>query len=231
MPRTPHSAEEAIAALRTLGKPENREGMARFGIAVENALGVSMPDIRKTGSLITKDHDLAQALWDSELHEARILASVVDKPEWVTEAQMDEWVEDFNSWDLCDQVCGNLFDRTQFTDTKIRQWAVREEEFVKRAAFATIAWCAVHDKKRDDADFLEFLPIIDAASNDPRNFVKKAVNWALRQIGKRSAFLHPHALELARELENSTEKARIWIGKDAAKELDGKKMRERIFGR
>lgn len=228
MPRTPHTVEKAIAALKVLGKPENRAGMARFGIAIENALGVSMPDIRKTGSQITKDHPLAQALWDSELHEARILASLVDKPVWVTESQMDEWVVDFNSWDLCDQVCGNLFDRTPYTHAKIRQWAVREEEFVKRAAFATIAWCAVHDKKREDAEYLDYLPIIEMASNDPRNFVKKAVNWALRQIGKRSAFLHPHALELAQEMENSSDKTRVWIGKDAAKELDSEKIRARL---
>ena len=142
--------------------------------------------------------------------------------------QMEDWVLDFNSWDLCDQVCGNLFDRTKFADAKITAWSTRQEEYVKRAAFALIAWRAVHDKKSDDETFLKYFPIIEMASDDKRNFVKKAVNWALRQIGKRSAYLHPHALNLATKLCNSSNVTQRWIGKDAQKELDSDKMRQRL---
>lgn len=228
MPRTTHTKQQAIAKLEALAVPDNRAGMARFGIDTDKAIGVSMPNIRSVGTSIIKDHDLAQALWDSQIHEARILASLVDHPKWVTSQQMDAWAADFNSWDLCDQVCGNLFDRTHLVDEKIRDWATRPEEFIKRAAFATIAWRAVHDKKSDDAVFLAYLPMIEAASDDPRNFVKKAVNWALRQIGKRSASLHKPALKLASQLCESSEPSAQWIGKDAFKELSSEKMLLRL---
>lgn len=219
---------EALELLREHSIPESRQGMARFGISIEHAWGVSMPNIRAVGKSIVKDHDLAQQLWDSEIHEARILASIVDHPKWVTNEQMESWVADFNSWDLCDQVCGNLFDKTSFVDLKIENWARREEEFVKRAAFALIAWRAVHDKKCDDRQFLQYLPIIENGSDDNRNFVKKAVNWALRQIGKRSAALHAPALVLAKKLSTSDDVAKNWIGKDAVKELDSLKMHQRL---
>ncbi len=228
MARTKHTSKQAISKLRELCVPENRTGMARFGISVEYALGVSMPDIRAVGSTIARDHHLAEQLWDSKIHEARILASLVDKPEWVTASQMEQWVADFNSWDLCDQVCGNLFDRTSHRDEKIFQWAMRDAEFVKRAAFAMIAWRAVHDKKCDDEQFMQYFPLIKAASDDNRNFVKKAVNWALRQIGKRSAKLHSPALELATLLAESENKTARWIGKGAVKELENENLRLRL---
>ena len=228
MVRTAHSIDLAVEKLRGKSNSENRAGMARFGIDTAKALGVSMPDIRSIGKSIQKDHLLARDLWKSDIHEARILASLVDHPKWVTREQMDQWALDFNSWDLCDQVCGNLFDKSDYAPEKIIAWSTRSEEFVKRAAFALIAWRAVHDKKAPDEPFLAYLPIILMASDDPRNFVKKAVNWALRQIGKRSASLYIPALETAEKLAKSENAAARWIGRDAVKELDSTKMRERL---
>ncbi len=228
MARSVHTLQQAVLKLEKLAVAENRAGMSRFGIDISKAIGVSMPNIRSVGRQIVKDHTLAQALWNTEIHEVRILASLVDDPKWVTESQMDEWAADFNSWDLCDQVCGNLFDRTAFVEEKIRQWASRPEEFIKRAAFATIAWRAVHNKKASDAVFLAYLPIIEMASGDQRNFVKKAVNWALRQIGKRNYSLHPPALQLAARLCESNEPSARWNGKNAYKELTSIKLLKRL---
>jgi len=228
MARSAFTLDEAISQLRAAGSQENRAGMGRFGIETDKAFGVSMPDIRAIAKEIEPDHALAETLWQSGFHEARILASLVDRPKWVTPEQMDRWTKDFNSWDVCDQVCGNLWDRTPYCDEKIYLWAGDEREFVRRAAFATIAWRAVHDKKADDAAFLPYLQLIEAASADERNFVKKAANWALRRIGKRSAFLHPHALKLSQELAERDHATARWIGKDAAKELESAKLRERL---
>ncbi|MCF6321666.1 MAG: DNA alkylation repair protein [Rhizobiaceae bacterium] len=228
MARTPHTPEQALKKLRHHCVPQNRAGMARFGIEIEKALGVSMPNIRQVGKEITPDHDLAEQLWQSEIHEARILASLVDRPKWVKRSQMDRWAADFNSWDLCDQVCGNLFDRSPFAHEKIIKWATQDKEFVKRAAFATIAWRAVHDKKIDDQSFIEYFTLIETASCDERNFVKKAVNWALRQIGKRSSFLYHPALSVAARLAVSTDKSARWIGKNAEKELKSVAIRKRL---
>jgi 3-methyladenine DNA glycosylase AlkD len=146
----------------------------------------------------------------------------------VTREQCDRWAADFNSWDVVDQTCGNLFDKTEFAAELVQDWSKREEEFVKRAAFALIAWMAVHRKKEPDEKFLTYLPLIEKAASDRRNFVKKAVNWALRQIGKRSAGLHGPALKLARKLEASSDPTERWIGKDAVRELDSTKMRKRL---
>jgi len=187
-----------------------------------------MPEIRGIAKEVTKDHDLAEALWQTDLHETRLIASMIDHPKWVSEDQMERWVVDFDSWDVCDQTCGELFDKTPFVTKKIHQWSEREEEFVKRAGFVLIAWHAVHDKKREDQDFLQFLPLIERECTDPRNFVKKAVNWGLRQIGKRSAELHPHALSLAEKLMMSKNKTARWIGSDAVRELDSVKVRSRL---
>jgi len=228
MKRNPHTLHQALSKLRSKSEPDNLVGMSRFGIQTEMALGVSMPNNRSVGGEITKDHGLALELWGSGIHEARILASIVDNSKWVTSEQMDDWAADFNSWDLCDQVCGNLFDRTAFTDEKIQAWSMHQEEFVKRAAFALIAWRSVHDKKQSDDTFLTYLPIIDRESGDSRNFVKKAVNWALRQIGKRSNRLHEPALALARKLAHSQDLTRRWIGKNAVAELDSAMVRARL---
>jgi len=226
--RARKTPQQLIEELESRSSEKNRAGMARFGVNEASALGVSMPDIRKIGNAAIKDHDLAEALWQSGIHEARILASLIDIPDQVTRVQMDRWANDFASWDVCDQVCGNLFDRVCFADEAISDWRNSEKEYVKRAAFALIAWRTVHLKKLPDAHFLTYLPFIAEAADDNRNFVKKAVNWALRQIGKRSAELHPHALQLANELAISRHKAANWIGKDAVRELTNPKTLTRL---
>jgi 3-methyladenine DNA glycosylase AlkD len=202
--------------------------MARFGINVERAFGVSMADLRALSRDIERSHDLARELWQSGWHEARLLAALVDRPQWVGENQMERWTADFDSWDLCDQVCGNLWCRSPLAPEKIRQWVEDEREFVRRAGFVTLAWMAVHDKKAPHASFLQYLPLIRDGSHDPRNFVKKAVNWALRQTGKRSRSLHGPCLELARELAASPDRTARWIGSGAVKELEGEKVRARL---
>jgi 3-methyladenine DNA glycosylase AlkD len=228
MARTPHTLDQAVAALKALENKDTLAGKAHFGINVSKALGLSMPQIRGIAKTITKDHALAEALWQTGIHEARLMASMVDMPKSVTEDQMDRWVQDFDSWDVCDQTCGELFDRTPFTTLKIHEWSGRPEEFVKRAGFALIAWQAVHDKKRGDTDFFEYLPLVERAATDHRNFVKKAVNWALRQIGKRSATLHRPALDMAKKLSQNPDKTARWIGKDAARELNSDKVRRKL---
>lgn len=227
--RIPATPETALAALKAAGREENRAGMARFGIETARAYGVPMPEIRRIGKTIAPDHKLALSLWQSGIHEARILASLVDRPQWVTPDQMDRWVAEFDSWDVCDQVCGNLFERAAGIGGKIGEWAADEREFVRRAAFATIAWQAVHLKKEPDSTILAYLPLIERHSGDRRNFVKKAVNWALRQIGKRNAACHGPALDLARRLAASPDGTPAWIGKDAVKELESEAVRARIL--
>jgi 3-methyladenine DNA glycosylase AlkD len=228
MPRTPHTLDQVLAKLYALEDKERLAGKARYGINVERALGLSMPELRGIAKQVTKNHELAEALWNTDIHETRLIASMIDHPKWVTEDQMERWVKGFDSWDVCDQTCGELFDKTQFTARKIHEWSTREEEFVKRAGFALIAWQSVHDKKRDDGDFLQYLPLIERESTDPLNFVKKAVNWALRQVGKRSAALHPSALLLAEKLAASDDKTARWIGNDAVRELKSEKVLKRL---
>jgi len=217
-----------LKELRSLGSEANRAGQARFGINTARAYGVSIANLRPIARRLKRDHELAAALWASGVHEARILAAFIDEPEKVTPDQMDAWVAEFDSWDLCDQVCGNLFDRTPFAEAKIRQWAKDEREFVRRAAFARMAMYAVHAKKIADERFLEFLPLIERHASDPRNFVKKAVNWALRQIGKRSGELHGPCLALAERLALSEDRTARWIGRDAARELAHPKQMTRL---
>jgi 3-methyladenine DNA glycosylase AlkD len=212
-------AKAILAELKSLGSEENRAGQARFGINTARAYGVSMTSLRPIKRRLKRDHELAAALWASGVHEARILAALIDEPKKVTPAQMDAWVAEFDSWDLCDQVTSKLFVRTPHVEKKIAKWAKDSDEFVRRAAFALLAAYSVHGKDVPDADFLKFLPLVEKHSTDPRNFVKKAVNWALRQIGKRSAALHGPALALAEKLAASDDKTARWIGKDAAKEL------------
>lgn len=228
MPRVNRSSQEVLELLREQADPTAKAGMARFGIAVDSALGLSMPKIRNIAGSTVKNHDLAEKLWQSGIHEARIAAALVDKPEWVTRDQCERWAKDFASWDVVDQVTGNLFDKTEFAEQLVHDWSLREEEFIKRAGFTLIAWMAVHRKKDPDESFLPYFDLINREADDPRNFVKKAVNWALRQIGKRSAKLHGPALHLSKELMESKSKTRRWIGTDAFKELDSEKMRARL---
>ena len=215
---------QVIEKLRAMSNPEAVAGMARFGINPERALGISIPDLRRMAKETGKDHLLARRLWDSEIHEARILAGMIDDPEGVSEEQMDRWAKDFDSWDLCDQCCSNLFDKTPFARQKAVEWAERREEFVKRAGFVLMACLAVHDKKAEDKTFLKFLPIIKRESRDERNFVRKAVNWALRQIGKRSLFLNEAAVRTARAIGETDSKPAKWIASDALRELTGEKV-------
>lgn len=218
-----------IAQLEALANPANVSGMARFGINPVNTLGVSMPNIRRLGRR-KKDHALALALWESGIHEARILASIVDQPVLVTREQMDAWTTDFDSWDVCDQVCSNLYTKTPYAVEKALFWSNADQEFVKRAGFALMAYIAVHCKKVEDGVFLQFLEIIEGSADDGRNFVKKAINWALRQIGKRSSRLYLPALETSRRLAGSSDKSARWIGSDALKELEApsEAIRKRI---
>lgn len=210
------------AVLRKLNEVSDRSrlaGMARYGIATDKALGIAVPELRRLAKAIGRDHELAVELWGSEIHEARMLASMIDDPRQVTESQMEAWVHDFDSWDLCDQVCGNLFDRTTSAFRKAVEWSARDDEFVKRAGFALMASAAVHRKEVDDATFEVFLPIIRAEATDDRNYVKKAVNWALRQIGKRNPALNVAAIKTAERVQKQGTRAARWIAADALREL------------
>jgi 3-methyladenine DNA glycosylase AlkD len=224
----PTDVVDVLDRLRALARPGGREGMARFGINSDRALGVRIPDLRRLARELGRDRRLAAALWRTGVHEARILASMVDEPDRVTERQMDRWVRDFDSWDLCDQVCGNLFDRTPWATEKAHRWATRDEEFVKRAGFALMAWRAVHDKAADDRVFLDFLPVIERESDDPRTYVKKAVNWALRQIGKRNRRLHRAAIRSAERIALRGSRPARWVATDALRELHSDRVLERL---
>lgn len=222
------NCKEILEYLHSKSSPKNVEGMARYGINSKNTLGVPVPVLRDLAKKHKSQHSLALELWATEVHEARMLAGFVDDPKMMTETQMEEWVKDFDSWDVCDQVCSNLFDKTAYAYSKAFEWTKREEEFVKRAGFVLIAALAVHDKKADDAKFLEFLPVIRREAVDGRNFVRKAVNWALRGIGKRSLMLNWAALETAREIAKMESKAARWVAADAIRELENEKTRGRI---
>ena len=214
--------------LRGLANPANAVGMARFGINSTGTLGISIPTLRALARRLGRDHELAIELWASGLHEARILAAFVDEPARVDDAQLEAQVLDLDSWDVCDQWCSSVVWRTSFALAKVRAWADRPEEFVRRASFALIASLAVHDKKLTDADFIALLPLIERAADDDRNFVKKAVNWALRQIGKRNRALNAAAVETAQRLVARPERAARWIGRDALRELTSDAVQARL---
>jgi 3-methyladenine DNA glycosylase AlkD len=217
-----------LKKLQSLSNPVNVEGMKRFGISSDKTFGISIPELRRLAKEAGKNHKLALELWKTGYHEARILAAMVDNPDEVTQSQMDRWAKDFDSWDVCDQCCMNLFDKTPFAHNKVFEWSKRKEEYVKRAAFSLIAVLAVHDKKAVDEKFIKFFPLIKKASTDERNFVKKAVNWALRQIGKRNLKLNKEAIKVAKEIQKIENKTAKWIAADAIKELENKKILSRI---
>ena len=202
--------------------------MARYGINPDNAYGVSIPILRGLAREIGKNHALAGQLWSSGVHEARILAALVDEPSRVTGARMDRWARDFDSWDVCDQVCSNLYDKTEWAYPKALEWSGRPEEFVKRAGFVLMAALAVHDKVASDGLFEPFLPVIVREATDGRTYVKKAVNWALRQIGKRSQELNRKAIATAREVQRLDSRTARWIGADALRQLTGSRVQERL---
>jgi 3-methyladenine DNA glycosylase AlkD len=274
--------EAVIKKLKSLSNPKNVEGMARFGINPAKTLGISIPALRKMAKEIGKDHYLAQDLWSSEFHEARILASMIDEPEKVTEKQMDDWVAGFDSWDVCDQTIMNLFWLTPFAYDKAFEWSsinlaeknigqskkegtiqsdrckaddrrgegtynevrnqaeeednkadsaldcATQEEFIKRAGFAMMAVLGFKDKKAKDELFYKFFLIIKKEAYDDRNFVKKAVNWALRQIGKRNVALNKKAVETAEKILLQDSKSAKWIARDAIKELTSEAVLKRL---
>ncbi len=223
-----NTLDTVLVELRAKARPDQLEGMARFGITGSGRLGVSVPDLRKIAKGHRREHALALGLWETGIPDAMILASMVDDPVQVTAEQMDAWVADFQSWDVCDQVCMNLFDRTPHALAKVREWAERDEEFVRRAAFALIACVAWHDKSAADDVFVELLPVIETGADDERNFVKKAVSWALRHIGKRNATLHPRAIACAERIERRDGKAARWVARDVLRELRSEAVRERL---
>ena len=219
-----------IKELKKHADENNLIGMAKFGINPDNAFGISIPILREMAKELGKDHDLALKLWDSGIHEARILAALIDDPKLVTREQMDKWAHDFDSWDICDQCTNKLFDKSPYAYEMIRKWESSEETFVRRAAFALLATMAVHDKRSPDEYFEEFLPIIIKRADDERNFVRKAVNWTLRQIGKRSMYLREKALETCGMItaQYPDSKSGKWIASDAIRELKNEKTIARI---
>ncbi len=220
--------EDILENIKKLGNQKNREGMGRYGINVEKAYGVSIPILRKMAKEIGTDRDLAVELWETGVHEASLLAGFIADAKELTEKQMESWVSDFDSWDICDQVCSNLFDKTVFAYRKAIEWCSREEEFVKRAGFVLMAALSVHDKKAKDSVFVEFLSLTKKESMDERNFARKAVNWALRQIGKRNISLNKKAIRTAEEILSIDSKAARWVARDALRELKSDKVREKL---
>lgn len=221
--------KEVLNRLEKLKNPKNVLGMARFGIRPKTKVyGISIPELRKIARVIKKDHKLALSLWNSKIHEARILAGFIGNAEELTEGEMEEWVKGFDSWDVCDQVCSSLLDKTKFAYRKVFEYSERKEEFVRRTAFTLIACLSVHNKTLKDKDFIKFFPLIKKASTDERNFVKKAVNWALRQIGKRNKALNKEAIKLAKEIQKIESKSAKWIANDAIRELTSENVINRI---
>ena len=216
----PADVEGVLATLRTMGDHSHLAGMERFGIDTRDALGIRVTDLRGLARTLGWNHDLAADLWRSGIHEARMLASMVDEPERVTRKQMETWISKVRSWDLCDGLCGNLFDRTPFWFDTALEWSAREPEFTRRGGFALMAWSAVHRKTEPDERFEAFLPAIREQATDPRNYVKKAVSWALRQVGKRSAALHTPAVSTARQIQEVDDPTARWIARDALRELE-----------
>jgi 3-methyladenine DNA glycosylase AlkD len=220
--------EEIIKLLKSKADKKNLKGMVRFGISPKNTLGVSVPVLRNLAKKIGRNQELAKRLWNSEIHEARLLACFIGEADKLSEGEMENWVKEFDSWDICDQVCANLFDKTGLAWEKAIEWTKREKEFVKRAGFVLMATLAVHDKKAKNKDFERFFPLIEKHSSDERNFVRKAINWALRQIGKRNLSLNKKAIKLAEEIKKIDSKSSRWIASDALRELRSKQIQNKF---
>lgn len=213
--------ETVLKELQRLSTKSTLDGMARYGIFADKAYGVSMANIQLVAKRFGPSHELALALWETEWYEARLAASMIDEPNLVTPAQMEKWCRDFDNWGVCDTVCFKLFDQSPHAWRKVAQWSDRQGEFQRRASFALLACLALHDKKAPEAQFLECLPLLERGATDNRNFVKKAIVWALRGIGGRTPMLHAAVLSLAQRLNNSPEAAAKWIGRETRKELTG----------
>lgn len=226
------TSDQIVKHLRSLGSVESVEGMQRFGIVTTKAFGIATPVLKQFAREVKKTvlnrHSLAGELWDTGIYEARSVAFLIDDPKQVTPEQMDSWARDFDNWATVDGACGYLFCRTAYAYAKAFQWSDEDAEFVKRAGFSMMAYLAVHDKKAPDGKLLQFLPIIEKHADDERNFVKKAVNWALRQIGKRSRELHEPAIETAKRIARQDSKSARWIAADALRELRSEKVIERL---
>jgi 3-methyladenine DNA glycosylase AlkD len=220
-----------LKALERLGTKAYRDGLSRYGIVAPKAFGVGMKDIHGLAKRTGPNHALAAALWKSGWYEARLLAAFVAEPERVTPAEMDRWAKDFDNWAVCDTACFHLWDRTPHAFAKIREWAKRSEEFEKRASFALLASVALHDKAAPDREFLRCLPLVERAAADPRNFVKKAVLWALRGVGGRGTTLHAEAVAVAGRLAASSDATERWIGKGALRELSSPTAKRRAAAR
>lgn len=220
--------DEVLNKIKSLANPKAVEGMARYGINPRNNYGVSIPSLRRVARGLGKDHQLAQQLWSSGIHDARILACMVDAPEWVTEAQMESWARDFDSWDVCDQCCQNLFGGTEIAWRKALEWSSGEEEFIKRAGFVLMARLCVTEKKAEDRRFEEFFPAIQKEAYDDRNLVKKAISWALRSIGKRNPNLNKKAIKVAAEMKGMDSKSARWIASDVIRELTSEAVQRRL---
>lgn len=223
--------DAVVATLKRLATKATRDGMARYGLPSDNALGVTVGDMQKLARRLGRNHELAAALWQTGWYEARMLASFIDEPAKVTPAQMDRWCRDFDNWGICDTVCFHLFDRTPHAWGKVDAWSRNRAEFVKRAAFALLWGLTVHDKHAGDEPFLHGLHLIERAATDERHFVKKGVNMALRAIGKRNPALNAAATAVARQLADSPDAAARWIGKDALRELTGPSVARRVKAR
>jgi 3-methyladenine DNA glycosylase AlkD len=222
------TVQAVVTKLKALSKPGNLAGLKRFAIVGEGRLGLSMPDIRALAKELGNDHKLALGLWQTGIPDARILAGLIADPTKITATEAESWVKDFNSWDVCDQVCGSVLEKAPFAWHKVGEWAERDEEFVKRASFALLASLAWHDKQATDQSFIDVMPVIIQAATDDRNFVKKAVNWALRNIGKRNSNLNRAAINTAREIQKLDSKTARWIAADAIRELQSEAVQKSL---
>ena len=226
------NVKQILSQLKSIGTPENVKGMARFGIVTKKAFGVPAAELRQVAKEVKKEtkdrHSLALQLWKTGIHDARAVAYLIDDPRQVAEDQMESWAADFDNWAIVDGTCGHLFCRSPLAYKKVEEWSGRDEEFVKRAGIVLIAWIAVHDKKAPDDRIAAFLPVLEKHSGDDRNFVKKAVNWSLRQIGKRSLYLNALAIDSANRIKEQGSKSARWIAADAIRELTSDSVRNRL---
>jgi 3-methyladenine DNA glycosylase AlkD len=223
--------EEVLQAIDALASPAVVTSMAQFGITTDNARGVKTPQLKKLARQIGRDHALAKKLWHTGIFEARVIAAMIAEPDKTTRSQMDRWTKQFDSWAVCDACCSYLYRRTPFAWEKAVEWAGAKAEFVKRAGFALMAYLAVHEKKTPDTEFERLLPILERESDDDRPFVRKAINWALRQIGKRNLRLNGLAISTGERIRARGTRAARWIAADALRELRGEAVQRRLAAR
>lgn len=219
---------QVMHRLKEVSRPDEIERMAAYGLAADRNMGVRIPDLRRLAREIGMGHNLALELWAAGYRETRILAGLVADPDRVDPALMNDWAADLSDWEVCDQNCINLFRKTPWAWEKAVEWVFREEEFVRRAGYVLVAALAVHEKEAPDQQFIDLLPLVEANADDDRNFVKKAANWALRQIGKKNAELNRAAVELAARLKDHPTRSGRWIGSDAHRELTSDQVRQRL---